>query len=268
MTYLHYAFEEGCTRLVNAFIDIGESIIAPNKDGQTPVDLARAGGHLDIFGIRLDPLVCSSATRSIPNASGDRLHEERFTEPPKHEPRTIDLAIRLHKAIHLKEFRTAYKLLDTPDVDPSFVNVVDLAGRSALHRAAESESPTLIQSLLDLGATTDLDYEGHRMPVNHHANIKDDEGKTPLHCAAEAGKLENVKILVGGGAHVWAMDKQGRTPQELAAIGVSKRHREVVNWFHSQATSEQNEEREWEEEDEEEDEEAEEEEEEDEGEDG
>lgn len=41
----------------------------------------------------------------------------RFTEPPKHEPRTIALARELHNAIRLNEFGTAHRLLDTSDAD-------------------------------------------------------------------------------------------------------------------------------------------------------
>ena len=45
---------------------------------------------------------------------------------------------------------------------------------------------------------------------------KDEDGGTPLHGAAEAGKVEAVKGLVEAGGDVEAKNKDGETPRDLA----------------------------------------------------
>jgi ankyrin repeat protein len=57
-------------------------------------------------------------------------------------------------------------------------------------------------------------------------NATDGTGKTPLHCAAEQGKLDVVQLLLGKSADVYAKDNQGRTPLDIA---VSKGQQAVVD---------------------------------------
>lgn len=198
-------------------LDSGANIGAQNNDGKTPVDYARAADQLDVFGIRLDPLTYPSDTKNMPTALRAIVHEERFAEPQKHTPTTIDLALRLHKAVRANEIDTVRVLLETPDVDLIFVILRDSTGRSALHWAVENRNLRIVQMLLEVGSAVNYDYEGRRLP-HDHANIKDDNEKTPLHYAAEAGEMRLVKALVGSGAHAWANDNRGHTPGDLAEI--------------------------------------------------
>lgn len=229
MTCLHYAAQEDCTEIAKMLLDLGADLGVQSTTGQTPLDCARIAGNLDVFGIRLDPLTASSSMKHINSASETMLHKDRLTEPPKHRPTTIASALKLHKAVHAKDVGTVSELLETPDVDLTFVNLVDSTGKSALHWAVETRSHRLVQLLLEYGAIAKSeDYEGHNMSANYHANIKDDEGKTPLHYAAETGQLRLVKTLVEEGAHTWVLDHQARTPRELADI---RFHREVADWL-------------------------------------
>jgi hypothetical protein len=56
-------------------------------------------------------------------------------------------------------------------------------------------------------------YLAHGVPVGAH----DHDGKTPLHAAASAGRLELVEYLLAHGADVNALDRYGDSPLELAA---------------------------------------------------
>jgi ankyrin repeat protein len=49
--------------------------------------------------------------------------------------------------------------------------------------------------------------------LEHGANVGavDNEGRTPLHAAAEGGKVKVVRVLLEHGANVDAVDNEGRT---------------------------------------------------------
>jgi len=72
-----------------------------------------------------------------------------------------------------------------------------------LHYAANSQAD-IIQLLIDHGADVD---------------VRDDKGKTPLHCASVTANLENMRALLENGADVNAVDDEGNTPLQLAQRG-------------------------------------------------
>ncbi len=72
-----------------------------------------------------------------------------------------------------------------------------------LHYAANTHAD-MIQLLIDHGADV---------------NVKDDKGKTPLHCAAVGAYLEGMRALLENGADVNAVDDEGNTPLQLARRG-------------------------------------------------
>lgn len=80
-------------------------------------------------------------------------------------------------------------------------------GAAALHFASVKSIPVLVQA---------------GQPVN----VTDSDGRTPLHAAARAGRLDVVNELLRSGASVFAADNKGRTPLHLAVLG---RSTEVVD---------------------------------------
>ena len=52
-----------------------------------------------------------------------------------------------------------------------------------------------------------------------------DEGKTPLHLAAEQMELETVNLLIAAGAQKYLLDATNTTPLQAAIIGRSKAYR-------------------------------------------
>ena len=83
---------------------------------------------------------------------------------------------------------------------------------SLLHAAAASPNAALAAALLSACPP-------------RHASLADDEGWTPLHCAASAGRAGSVHALAGAGGSVDARTSTGRTPLHYAA---SKGHVDVA----------------------------------------
>ena len=83
------------------------------------------------------------------------------------------------------------------------VRAVDNEMRTALHAAASSGYPGMVQVLLNGGA----------LPV---IDVRDAEGYTPLRLAVKKQYLDVVLCLVKGGADVNMVNKRGRTVLHLA----------------------------------------------------
>lgn len=74
---------------------------------------------------------------------------------------------------------------------------LDGFGRSGLHYAAVDADPTEVRLQLSLGA---------------YVNLRDREGWTPLHFAAQVRCLEIAELLINAGAEVDAKDEHGNSP--------------------------------------------------------
>jgi len=92
-----------------------------------------------------------------------------------------------------------------------------------LHYAAHSFA-NIIQLLIDHGA---------------NVNVKDQNGKTPLHIAAVVPYMEGMQVLIEHGANVNAVDDNGKTPLDyalegtpassfFAGLGVSPNEKEIA----------------------------------------
>lgn len=100
-----------------------------------------------------------------------------------------------------------------PSALAALADGVDDDGRSLLHSAALGCDPALLARLLSACPSS-------------HVSLGDDEGWTPLHCAASAGRGAAVDALLAAGAPVDARTRGGgRTPLHYAA---SKGHADVV----------------------------------------
>ncbi|XP_048254635.1 serine/threonine-protein phosphatase 6 regulatory ankyrin repeat subunit C-like, partial [Haliotis rufescens] len=132
----------------------------------------------------------------------------------------------------------------------------DQQGKTALHTAVEAEfsfdvfaythtsyryvtkrkkKKSIVKLLIDKGSNpcmrdkqgrTALHYAAERgcsdsfhllLGNNPMPFIKDEQGRTPLHCAAAKGSRDNVELLLDKGADLCAKDQQGRTPLHCAA---------------------------------------------------
>ncbi|XP_065684627.1 serine/threonine-protein phosphatase 6 regulatory ankyrin repeat subunit A isoform X1 [Hydra vulgaris] len=93
------------------------------------------------------------------------------------------------------------------------INFKCFLGRTALHYAASNYQLKLVRLLIAQGADI---------------NEPDNNGMTPLHCAAEAGIIENVIYLVEMGAAPLLCDKDQQIPLLYA---IKNRHTEVVSFL-------------------------------------
>lgn len=83
------------------------------------------------------------------------------------------------------------------------VNLRDSQKRSLLHYISNNEECHTIAGIF-INAGADV-------------NAANNMGKTPLHCAAESGDPEYMKMLIEAGAHLEAADENGWTPLMAAA---------------------------------------------------
>ena len=92
------------------------------------------------------------------------------------------------------------ELLKSHGVPPDDINALDHMGWPELPyvcRGDKGEHPETVLRLLKLGADID---------------VKSSKGKTALHCAAKAGFIKVVDVLIENGATIDAVDNKGETP--------------------------------------------------------
>ncbi|KID66164.1 ankyrin 2,3/unc44, partial [Metarhizium brunneum ARSEF 3297] len=87
--------------------------------------------------------------------------------------------------------------------------IKNLQGRSALHHAAASGEPDVVQELLR--ASSDAN------DIRIYTNAKDKSGSTPLHLAAVAGNVEVMDILLDEMADITQVDGSGHDVLYLAS---------------------------------------------------
>lgn len=87
--------------------------------------------------------------------------------------------------------------------------IKNLKGRSALHHAAASGEPDVVQELLR--ASSDAN------DIRIYTNAKDESGSTPLHLAAVAGNVEVMDILLDEMADITQVDGSGHDVLYLAS---------------------------------------------------
>ena len=184
----------------------------------TPLFAAMAGGHLQ------------TAKLLRHNGAEVNIHSDNGETP-------------LHSAAWHGDLELVRVLLDY-NVD---VYALDPRNWTAIHKASHgpfSDFPVtphydprlsdVTRLLLEHGADINARVEDGRTPLHvaaengrvevvrvlheHGANIgaEDDEGRTPLHLAANYGDVETVHVLLEYGANIGAKSNQGRTPLHLA----------------------------------------------------
>ncbi len=198
-TALHHAVEGGYRGLVGLLIDSGADIDARAKQGETPLYLAVKVGRVGMVKLLL-------ARRADANLSVD---DDSFCGG-------IPLGVAVDEG--------RPDLVEALLAGGADVNIKDGSGWTPLHVAITSKYWSAVDAAMhiehpDVGALqTDRDRyfalrnEIHaalvarmvRLLVAHGANVstKDEEGITPLHCAAYKGQKDVVELLIAAGADV------------------------------------------------------------------
>eukprot|EP00511_Aplanochytrium_stocchinoi_P008077 CAMPEP_0204854536 /NCGR_PEP_ID=MMETSP1347-20130617/15266_1 /ASSEMBLY_ACC=CAM_ASM_000690 /TAXON_ID=215587 /ORGANISM="Aplanochytrium stocchinoi, Strain GSBS06" /LENGTH=145 /DNA_ID=CAMNT_0052000139 /DNA_START=87 /DNA_END=524 /DNA_ORIENTATION=- len=86
----------------------------------------------------------------------------------------------------------------------------DANGATPLHLAVVCDNVPVIHALLSLAKAENIDQDVIELPDSQ-------KGRTLLHHAAAAGKLNMVQFLLENGASESATDNEGLTPMQLAS---------------------------------------------------
>jgi ankyrin repeat protein len=213
------AFRE--PRFVKLLLENGSDPDAFNENGVTPLHAAAFHGNL----AKVKLLVQFKASVNI--ATDDGATPLFFAAVRQHQEVCEFL---LSKGAKL-DIYSACALGKTADVesllkaDPKLANSKDKRlARTPLFWAARSGDPKLVKLLLTQGADVHV-----RAPRYYHAgnvvegptidrgpNERADAGETPLHVAAEAGRVDAVHLLLEKGADANSKDKRSGTPLHQA----------------------------------------------------
>ncbi|CAL8248907.1 unnamed protein product [Merluccius merluccius] len=215
---VHTAFglaaEHGCVEMLCMLMSPSYEMATarPNKNGDTPLHLAAANGHLD--GVEI--LLQNFETRDEVNGAGETA---------------------LYLAAERGHEECARVLLQA-GCDP---NIITLTERSPLHPVAERGDASLLTLLLDHQAQTDFQDQHLEAPLhlavkNCHIpaiymlleadcnlHVTDKRSQTAMHLAAELARVDIVEMLLKAGLDLTICDKHQKT-----ALGVAARADEVV----------------------------------------
>ena len=161
----------------------------------TPVCYAIVGGHMEIVEL----LISRGATIKPYSkqllgfaVGGNRIDIVQFLLENGADPsKTPQVLANRHELL---------ELLKSYGVMPADINASNKMGWPLLaytSRGDKGEHPEEVQRLLNLGANVD---------------VRNYKGKTALHCAAKAGFVRVIEILLKNRADVNATDKNGETP--------------------------------------------------------
>ncbi|MCA7010841.1 ankyrin repeat domain-containing protein [Wolbachia endosymbiont of Tribolium confusum] len=219
---LHFAAENSRVDVVKLLIEKGADVNAADQDGRTPLHFTVENGHRDIVKL----LIKKGADVNAADQDGKTpLH---FAAENDHKD-VVRLLIKVGAGI----------------------NAENRDGWTPLHFAAENSHVDIVKLLIEKGAN--VNAAGRDIWILHrwtlyggvlygwtplhlatkdgcveivntllkakgiNVNAADQDGKTPLHFAAENSHVDIVKLLIEKGADVNAAGQDGRTPLHFAA---------------------------------------------------
>ena len=145
---------------------------------------------------------CVSYTWGNPHAYGNGFQESYLAREAEYGIENLKQVILNGKAIWIRLNVYNFLVQALTGWTASIWNRVRKdTGRSLLHDRAGS-IPAVVHMYVGWGGDV---------------NRQDNNGRSPLHEAASLGKLENVLIMLKGGASVAVLDKDSKTPEDLAA---------------------------------------------------
>eukprot|EP00850_Spirogloea_muscicola_P008200 SM000043S15828 [mRNA] locus=s43:431291:439771:+ [translate_table: standard] len=220
---LHRAVAKRHTECALAILESGgcPSMATVNPKGLTPLHLCIASANITVVKQWLEL------------ASKDQL--EAALEIPSSVGSPLCMAAALKK--FRPKARELVKVLLSAGAQPEAKDVQ--RGQTALHCAASSNDPLMVQVILDAGVEVDItdslsntplhvalargskECVGHLLQRGANCNLQDDDGDTALHIAADMAKMvrENIDwlalMLQRPDAAVNAKNNSGKTMKEL-----------------------------------------------------
>ena len=231
---LHTACEQGNLRMAKTLIECGANVNGRDADGNTLLHLTarneRKKTMQALFNCLCDPNIKNKEGRTslhiacvCGNLGGVKLlikHGARVDAKDIHSNTPLSLAV-LHNHTSV-----VLALVSEFGCDPN--------DGISLHTACEQASNlSMVKTLIEYGNVNGRDANGNS-PLHLTArnetmqallnyltcdpNIKNKEGRTPLHIACVCGNLGGVKLLIKHGARVNVKDIHDSTPLSLAVL--------------------------------------------------
>ncbi|KAK3390880.1 ankyrin repeat-containing domain protein [Podospora didyma] len=196
MTPLHFAARNGSLDLVQLLVESGASISLKAKNYRTPLELACSYGKLNVVKELL------RAADASPSTDGKHDLEALKAVCSSGETALLRALLSRYDADGLgqglisasvnSQTSTAEVLLDSG----CNLEAVDAYKNTALHFAAYTDTPVMVQLLILRGSVLDC---------------KDDSGSTPMSDAARVGSHDSMKLLINAGADTEAKNTTGET---------------------------------------------------------
>ena len=214
-TPLHLAAACGRLDLVRVFLKRGAEVQALNRYGRTPLFSAAEGGNPDVVRSLLD----HGADAHIRDKEDNNVLHIAAAHGHLEVARmllALNLEVNTLNRFGMTPFYSALKTSKKPDIvrlildHGADVNLPldDRCYCSALHLAAGSENPEIVQMILER---------------NPDIEARDSQGETPLHSASHHGNPVVVQLLLDHGADPHARDDEGKTVLDCAgSLGVSQ----------------------------------------------
>jgi ankyrin repeat protein len=251
-TALHFAVRGGHRDAVAVLLDAGADVNDQLSDGQSALVVAAANGHWEVMDLLLDRGADPNHAGAGWNALHQVVHSRRpnlgYTPGPvptgsldsiqvvkKLIARGIDVNARMMKngmkdgqRVRLNRLGATPLFLAAKTVDVEILKVLVEAGADARMPSADGTTPLMVAAGL---AMWYVGEDGGSLPGQEHeaieavrllvglgsdVNAVNLMGETPLHGAAFRGVNEIAELLVEKGARLDAKDRHGWTPWTIA----------------------------------------------------
>jgi len=201
---LYRAAEENHLSEVQTAVNAGADVNTTSLQGVTPLLWAVKHNNLQMSQF----LLSKNANPNIVSSECGPLHEAVI----KHNVQLVDLLIEKKANINLpgEGGKTAliyaileshFDMIDLLLKKGADMKAKTLSGANALHFVVMNGDRALVEKFLPCGI-----------------NEKNNNGKTPLHIAAEKGNIDAIKVLLNSNATTTIKDILGRVPSECGKI--------------------------------------------------
>ncbi len=211
------AVERGDIDAVNRLISEGADVKVENDKGETPLHIAAVWGHKEVVEALLDKGANVNAEDEEGNTPLVLTTDEEIKTLLQSTAKLLEVA----KSGNIQEVNSLIS-------EGAKVNVKDQDNKTPLHWAAEKGHKEVVEALLDKGANVDAEDENGATPLDL-ATTQDIrtllQNTDELLKAAGRGDIDTVNDLINQGASVNATDQDGKTPLHCAA---KNSHEEVV----------------------------------------
>ncbi|KAJ1519694.1 hypothetical protein ONE63_004957 [Megalurothrips usitatus] len=243
-TALHIASAEGDETLVKYFYGVRASASIADHQDRTPMHLAAENGHANIIELLADKFRASIFERTKDGST--LMHIASLNGHAECAMMLFKKGVYLHmpnkggaRSIHTAARYGHVGIINTLLQKGEKVDVTTNDNYTALHIAVESAKPTVVETLLGYGAEVHVRGGKLRETPLHIAarvpdgdrcalmllksgagpNLSTDDGRTPVHVAAQHGNLQTLLLLLEDGGDPLLRAKSGETPLHLACRG-------------------------------------------------